>query len=377
MKRNVPTLLGWLAIPLAVLLVRAGADAGSVAQQEVAWKLVYEHYDHRIGEGGTGIDIVTSERGRPLSLARRARSGEANYSNPALSPDGNYVAYVRSASDVDELYVVRADGSAQRRIAAGSIHELVWSEDSSSLAFTPGCGYDFEGGCRKGRIDLARRDGTDRRVLVRPRNLARSAEIELQDWSRGGDVLYVVRNGGQERLYTVRETGRVPAALADRREDGDLGDASWSSDGQLIAYTRRCIDLRSDTYCDVAVMTRLGGSKRTLVRRGALTGSSWGAPSYDAPTWIPGSLRMLISLWGHDAQTRLVSATTGESRRYSKLPLRNVAVSRSGGRLGAVSPFFDFEHVLMKRLNGSTVERVRLPRQVEIASGDDHDLWVG
>ena len=190
-------------------------------------------------------------------------------------------------------------------------------------------------------------------------------------------MLYVVRNGGQERLYTVRETGRVPAALADRRDDGDLGDASWSSDGQLIAYTRRCIDLRSDTYCDVAVMTRLGGSKRTLVRRGALTGSSWGAPSYDAPTWIPGSLRMLISLWGHDAQTRLVSATTGESRRYSKLPLRNVAVSRSGGRLGAVSPFFDFEHVLMKRLNGSTVERVRLPRQVEIASGDDHDLWVG
>ena len=377
-RSDMGTGLRWVAIAFAVLAIPAGSDAASgLGQEPPTWKLVYEHYDARRSEGRQGIDIVTSERALPLALARRRKGVAESYSDPELSPNGEYVAYRRSASGVEEFYVVRADGTAPRRLVAGrEVDELVWSADSSSLAFTTRCASDFEGGCRNARIETVHRNGTNRRVLVRPEDLSRNADIELQDWSRRGELLYLIRDRGRERLYVVGATGRVSPALVDSRAEGDIGGASWSSDGQMIAYMRRCTELR-DTYCDLAVMASNGGSKRTLVRRGRAATVTYPAPAYDAPTWIPGSRRLLVSLWGNSAETRLLDAATGASRRYSRVPWRDIAVSRDGARVATVDqPVVGVDHVLIKRLNGSTLERTALPRQVPDFFSGDHDFWI-
>jgi len=384
MSRDLRTSLSCLLMAWVVLVIAAGADAGSGAQAQARWKVVYEHYE---GGGGAfdtelGIDILTSERGgRPLSLVRQARGADTFYTQPAVSPDGQYVAYITwepGRPGRGAMHVVRADGSAQRRLATGVIKDFVWSVDSSSLAFTQACGYDWEGGCRRGRIDTIRRDGTHRRLLVRPHDLGRKADIDLQDWSREGDLLYVVHDRGQEQLYAVSETsGANPTALANNREDG-LGAASWSSDGRLVSSTRRCL---RDGYCELVLTTRAGQFRRTLVHRGPVTGPSWSA-SWFAPTWIPGSQQMLVLLrhsgHRHAEQTRVVGVA-GESRLFAKAHLWGVAIDQNGARVVNVAPGSPGYPSLLviRRLDGSTLERVRLPRNFYILYEYDYDLWVG
>jgi Tol biopolymer transport system component len=259
---------------LFAVLITSGLGAQSDApasswQRSTPWRLAYEHYDSRIGEGGAGIDIVTSRTPRPAVLATRPRGSDEHFYDPQVSPDGTHVAYLRAASRF-ELYVLRDDGTERRRLASGQFQDFLWSADSGDLAFTADCGFDFQGGCRAGHIDVVSRDGTVRRVLHRPTNLSRSAEIELQHWSRRGDLLYILRDRGRATLYRVDADGRS-AALASSDAGGVLGEASWSRDGAWIAYMRRCITPRSDTFCDIAVMNRDGarsGSSGAVAENG-------------------------------------------------------------------------------------------------------------
>ena len=184
---------------LVIVVSPVSADDMAVGQNRSTWKLVYEHFDVQRSDGHEGIDIVTSESALPLALARRRKSVAESYSDPELSPNGDYVAYVRSTSGVEELYVVRADRSAPRLVAR-RVDEFLWSANSSRLAFAAQCGADFEDGCRNGRIETIDRNGTNRRELVRPGALSRNAEIELQDWNRRGELLYLIRDRGRERL---------------------------------------------------------------------------------------------------------------------------------------------------------------------------------
>ena len=62
--------------------------------------------------------------------------------DPQISPDGSQVVYVRTSMDImkdrkrSELWIVGADGSGHRRLAAGSSPR--WSPDGTRLAYTAG-----------------------------------------------------------------------------------------------------------------------------------------------------------------------------------------------------------------------------------------------
>jgi hypothetical protein len=212
-----------------------------------------------------------------------------------------------------------------------------------------------------------------RRVLHPPTNLSRSAEIELQHWSRRGDLLYILRDRGRATLYRVDADGRS-AALASSDAGGVLGEASWSRDGAWIAYTRRCITPRSDTFCDIAVMNRDGGSKRLVWgRRGE---RSLPDPSYMAPTWLPGSRGLLFSLWGFNARTRMIDLPTGRSRVFSRTPWLEIVLSRDGSRVATIDDQLASRYVLVTQLDGSVIERTKLARQVPDGASSDHDLWM-
>lgn len=57
---------------------------------------------------------------------------------PAVSPDGEWVAFQSDRGGTLELYIVRADGSEVRQVSAGaggSVGLPTWSPDSSYLAY--------------------------------------------------------------------------------------------------------------------------------------------------------------------------------------------------------------------------------------------------
>ena len=62
--------------------------------------------------------------------------------DPQISPDGSQVVYVRTSMDImrdrqrPELWIVNADGSGHRRLAAGSSPR--WSPDGTRIAYTAG-----------------------------------------------------------------------------------------------------------------------------------------------------------------------------------------------------------------------------------------------
>jgi hypothetical protein len=171
----------------------------------------------------------------------------------------------------------------------------------------------------------------------------------------------------------VSTVGGKPSVLADTRRGGALGEAAWSPDGNRIAYKRGCNDFRSETICDVAVMARDGSSKRLLWNQDQPGG--W--PSYDAPTWIPGSNLLLVALWGSPSQTRLLDPSAGASRRFSNEPWRTIAVSANGARVATIDDqMAGADHIVVTRCDGSIHMRSALPRRAE-SYPDDPDLWVG
>jgi TolB protein len=77
---------------------------------------------------------------RPNGTGLRRLTGiQASESQPAWSPDGRSIAYVRRepGSSVRELWLMRADGSGQRRLTSlrASSFFPAWSPDGRKLAF--------------------------------------------------------------------------------------------------------------------------------------------------------------------------------------------------------------------------------------------------
>jgi Tol biopolymer transport system component len=114
--------------------------------------------------GSAGSEIWTVDL-----ASRRQRPLIRSAGDPHWSPDGHRIAFTRWGSVDSFIYVARADGTAQRRVAEAD--SAAWSPDGSELAIS-----------NYRQITRMRLDGTHRRVVWKTKYGCPACE-DL-DWSR-------------------------------------------------------------------------------------------------------------------------------------------------------------------------------------------------
>ncbi len=141
------------------------------------------------------INVETKEK-------KRLTEGDFSVSNPQWSPDGRWIAYVRSPSGAQEstftdisenrntdIYIISADGGAMRRLTTNPAADTnpQWSPDGRWIAYV--------------------------------------ANTEPQSWAAKNDVMVIAEMGGTPRNLTK-----------DYFESAGLG-LQWSPDGKTLYFT--------------------------------------------------------------------------------------------------------------------------------------------
>ncbi len=94
--------------------------------------------------------------------------------DPDWSPDGDYIAYIQRAGDMNDVWIAPVDGSEPYKLTdVGSAVEPVWSPDGRQIAFVRGVGVEFEVWV----VDVSI-DSTGRVIASEPEKLFSASNID-------------------------------------------------------------------------------------------------------------------------------------------------------------------------------------------------------
>ena len=223
------------------------------------------------------------------SHATQLTHGDGSASDAAWSPDGTRIAFTRCRGTCD-LYVIKADGTAERRLTHGEQpgeQSPTWSPDGRRIAFVDINGLfvmDAEGGPWQRLTDGPADDANPAWSPV--------AAVIAFDGSRGlfdGDIYLVGANGGQP----ANVTESLPLDSS----------PSWSPDGRRIAFMRR---QNKRARARLWLMNADGSGQKNLHAIG---------DEYSRPSWSPDGKKLVYSWLTRCLVPKLAGKQLQEARR--------------------------------------------------------------
>ena len=235
------TVVALLAVP-GVALTAFPGDNGRIA------------FDSDRDGPDPDIWTINPDGSDPLNLT--ADSTGADFA-AAWSPDGRRIAFVRDGDgpgpDDSEIWLMRADGSAQAQITANATYDLdpAWSPSGRRIVFQRDPDGDGPG---DGEIWVMRADGSGERQLT-----DNAVEDNEPAWSPDGRRIAFHRDTDPGPapeamnfdVFDMRPNGSGVRRLTDA--PGFDGGPNYSPDGRRIAF-----DSERDGDADIWVMRRNG-----------------------------------------------------------------------------------------------------------------------
>jgi Tol biopolymer transport system component len=174
---------------------------------------------------------------------------------PAWSPDGQRIAFISNRAGTNDLYVMNADGSNQRRLTRNAASESrpIWSPDGRTITFTRRAGehwsYDDD-------IYVIKADAT------RVRNLTHNPDDDYDPvWAADGKkIFFSTQRDGEDEIYVMNADGTRPRNLTRNRASDDA--PALSPDGKQIAF----VSARGGRP-ELFVMNVDGSDQRRLTQR--------------------------------------------------------------------------------------------------------------
>jgi TolB protein len=193
-------------------------------------------------------------------LTRLTNSPQPDF-DPSWSPDGTQIAFRSERSGEPEIWIMNADGTGQRRLAAGL--SPAWSPDGSLIAFAGRAGLSVIGP-----------DGIGLRVLPNTEG------GEYPSWSPDRSRIAFNSNlTGDHVMYIAHADG---SRVVDLSRVGEGWQVDWSPDGRSILFTSHRD--HPDNYTDVYVMRPDGSAVHRLTNDLAYT-----------PAWSPDGDSVVVS----------------------------------------------------------------------------------
>jgi Tol biopolymer transport system component len=219
---------------------------------------------------------------------RRRTTTRIQTSTPAWSPDGRKIAFTRNEdigeyttfSD-DDLFVMDADGSDLEQLTPerDGVHsgQPAWSPDGRRIAFVRGTSVPSSIVVRPGDLFVMNADGSDERSLTGGWLDARPA------WSPDGREIAFSRAksfASSRGIWVISATGGRPRQLTQTAQSLD-GAPAWSPDGTRIAFVRLTRESPNNGKAAIYMMNRDGSNLRDLLRNQLFDFFSYGL------TWSP------------------------------------------------------------------------------------------
>lgn len=217
--------------------------------------LVFAAGDGVSDNGDTELYAVDEDGANRRLLSAPTTASDADIQAFAVSPDGQWVAYLSdplAGFEIDALYVVPLDGSTaprkvSRDVSSGlnrSVRDFAWSPDSTQLAYSANLDGALPSAFFVNEVFVVNRDGTGETKINGSVGSPAAVEVRNPQWSPDGRyILQEVANfssgSASANAFALNVFDTTTGTANSRRlvtSNSTVRNPRWSPDGNRVSY---------------------------------------------------------------------------------------------------------------------------------------------